>query len=158
MMIPTDLNSWVSLLSGIVACIGAFLTCKLYWQQYVNLLVAIFKNPFSPKADVTDWFGHGIVVGFAAGGLNALYWSVFLRIGYLSNDVELIAFLRYYGAYADFILKGGLAFASFCHLHAALYRLPYHERRHWSVWTIPWHPRKPFNCLKTLLLKAIRKI
>jgi hypothetical protein len=132
-----------SLTSGLLVIFISILTITAYGWSW------------KPGKSARSWFAHGIFAGFFGLALNALYWSVLVRSAAIMESTQLLADLRYYGGYADAILKGLGCWAGYAHLRAVWIGTPEEERKDWSVLGIAFYPNR--SLLVSRALNAYRR-
>ena len=120
---------WGSAISGVVL----LFMCVLGLRGFLGRAI-------SAKDPASRMLARAIVCGFAAAGLNTLYWQVGGQL-MIAGGITTVPGVRLVGSYLDIIFKGGGALAVYLHLAAWRLSLPPQERRRWSVFAMAFYPR-----------------
>lgn len=124
-----QIGFWGSAAAGFVL----LLMCVLGLRGFLGLAL----RASDPASRMLGW---AIICGFAASGLNALYWQVVGQL-LIASGAATLPHVRLIGSFLDIALKGGAATAIFFHLAARRLNLPPAERRNWSVLGMAFYPR-----------------
>lgn len=126
------MGNYIAPFSSFVAIIAAYLIAS----SYGGVLI--------PKKNSSiSWLSHAICAGAVMVALNAIYWSVLLRIALPNYDSEMVIWIVRFGAYFNFLLFCALpAWVAFAHLKARHLGLPEEERKDWRIWEMPFHPKR----------------
>lgn len=126
------MGEYISIFASIIAIFSAY------------LVVISYGSAFLPKKHSSvSWLSHAICAGAVTFALNAIYWSVLMRVSLINDCSEILTWLINFGAYVDFVLRGALpAWVAFAHLKARHLGLPEEERKEWRIWEMPFHPKR----------------
>ena len=92
--------------------------------------------------------GLAIYIGFLSAVANTFYWQVLGHLSIWLNWITIIE-LRALGDWADLLFKGGGGVSGWLHLRALKFWLSEEDQKNWSLWEMPWHPKRR-RCLAWL--------
>ena len=113
----------------------------------MGILVMVAYRP-GKREGAAAVLGFAIFLGFLSAVGNTLYWQVFGQPA-VAFGIVTVEQIRGAGDYADLLFKGSNALSGWLHLYALWLALSRHERRLWSVWQMPFYPRRT-SCLRAL--------
>lgn len=126
------MSNYISLTSSIIAVFAAYMIFMAYGGVFIP-----------KKNNSISWLSHAICSGAITVAMNAVYWSLLLRIALIGNNSAMADWIVEHGAYFDLVLRGLLpAWVAFAHLKARHLSLPEAEQREWRVWEMAFHPKR----------------
>lgn len=125
-----SISYWGSFLAGIVLLV----TCLFGIRAFAPRM-ARAEHP-APRM-----LAAAIVMGFAGGALNTLYWQIWGQWA-LAEGWTTLPVLRFWGGFLDVPLKLSVAAAVLMHLAAWRRSLPSSERQKWSLLGMAFYPRR----------------
>lgn len=127
---------YVSLMSAMLIISFSFLVIRLYWP--IGMGRWSYRHG---ELGAEIYFAHGVVMGFLAALVNALFWKVTIRVmWYLDKNPAPL--LQWGDLFDVFVIMPLIVWSAYCHLYSAWLKLPKKEMAKWSWLTRAFYPKR----------------